>query len=98
MKPTVQDGNLNWKAWVVIDLLAAAAWIALSFFPHRLVGVAPILTAGWMFQVKKDSKGSTTKFEWKRADWIGLTVLIVVCAAIFKGADPLTILRWIEPH
>jgi hypothetical protein len=50
-----------------------------------------------MFQVKKDSKSSTTKFEWKRADWIGVTILIVVCAAIFKGVDPLTILRWIGP-
>jgi hypothetical protein len=95
----VQDGNLNWKAWVVIDLLAVAAWSALIFFPHRSVGAVPIFSlAGCIYQTKKDSKGSTTKFEWKRTDWIGLTVLIVVCAAIFKGADPLTILRWIGPH
>src|SRR4029077_15161510 len=44
------------------------------------------------FQVKWGKSGQNS-FEWEWKDWIGLAILAVVGYAIYKGADPVALLK-----
>lgn len=86
----------SWKVWLALVGFAIAVWIAYIFFPHRSVGAAPFF-AGWIAQVKKSPKGTTTfKFEWQWSDWIGAAIVLLVCVAIFSGVPPAAILHWLK--
>ena len=81
-------------AIIAVILWLVSAWI--SPVVGIVVVVAYLAAFGRpMFIVHEKKPDGTTKWEWTWKDWIGLAVIIIVVVALWKGVDPVILLKLI---